>query len=153
MFEKSKWIWERENPSPDEYADFRATVTEKNATLFIAAETDYAAYINGKLAFFGSYKGYRDEKYYDELPLNDFLTEKENEIEIVVWYQGINCSSSIDDGAGVIFEISSIGKILAASDENTLSRSDIRYQNGYKKSLTPQLGYSFLFDATKCGEM
>lgn len=112
MFEKSKWIWERENPSPDEYADFMATVTEKNATLFIAAETDYAAYINGKLAFFGSYKGYRDEKYYDELPLNDFLTEKENEIEIVVWYQGINCSSSIDDGAGVIFEISSNGKLL-----------------------------------------
>ena len=153
MFEKSKWIWERENPSPDEYADFRTTVTEKNATLFIAAETDYAAYINGKLAFFGSYKGYRDEKYYDELPLNDFLTEKENEIEIVVWYQGINCSSSIDDGAGVIFEISSNGKILAASDENILSRSDIRYKNGYKKSLTPQLGYSFLFDATKCAEM
>ena len=153
MFEKSKWIWERENPSPDEYADFKATVTQKNATLFIAAETDYAAYINGELAFFGSYKGYRDEKYYDELPLNDFLTEKENEIEIVVWYQGINCSSSINDGAGVIFEISSNGKILAASDENTLSRSDIRYKNGYKKSLTPQLGYSFLFDATKCGEM
>ena len=95
MFEKSKWIWERENPFPDEYADFRAIVTEKNATLFIAAETDYAAYINGKLAFFGSYKGYRDEKYYDELPLNDFLTEKENEIEIVVWYQGINCPSSL----------------------------------------------------------
>ena len=153
MFEKSKWIWERENPSPDEYADFRATITENSATLYIAAETDYAAYVNGKLAFFGSYKGYRDVKYYDELPLNDFLTEKENEIEIVVWYQGINCSSSIDDGAGVIFEISSDGKILAASDENTLSRSDIRYKNGYKKPLTPQLGYSFLFDATKCGEM
>ena len=75
-------------------------ITENNATLFIAAETDYAAYVNGKLAFFGSYKGYRDEKFYDELPLNDYLTEKENEIEIVVWYQGINCSSSISDGAG-----------------------------------------------------
>ncbi len=153
MFEKSKWIWERENPSPDEYADFKATITEKNATLYIAAETDYAAYVNGKLAFFGLYKGYRDVKYYDELPLNDFLTEKENEIEIVVWYQGINCSSSIDDGAGVIFEISANGKTLAASDENTLSRSDIRYKNGYKKPLTPQLGYSFLYDATKRDEI
>ncbi len=153
MFEKSKWIWERENPFPDEYADFKATITEKNATLFIAAETDYAAYVNGKLAFFGIYKGYRDVKYYDELPLNGFLTEKENEIEIVVWYQGINCSSSIDDGAGVIFELSSGGKILAASDENTLSRPDIRYKNGYKKQLTPQLGYSFLYDATICDEI
>ena len=149
MFEKSKWIWERANPSSDEYADFEAPITENSATLFIAAETDYAAYVNGKLAFFGSYKGYRGVKYYDELPLDDYLTEEENKIEIVVWHQGINCSSSIDDGAGVIFEISSKGKILAASDENTLSRADLRYKNGYKKTLTPQLGYSFLFDATK----
>lgn len=152
MFEKSKWIWENKNPSPDEYADFKATVNKSSATLFIAAETDYAAYVNGKIAAFGSYKGYPDVKYYDEIVLDGFLTERVNEIEIVVWYQGVDCSVSIDDGAGVIFEISSGGKIIAASGENTLSRRDSRYKNGYKKRLTPQLGYSFLYDATKTPE-
>ena len=148
MFEKSQWIWENKSPSPDEYADFKVTVGEKKATLFIAAETDYAAYINGKLAAFGSYKGFKTVKYYDEISLDEYLTESENEVEIVVWYQGVNCSSSIDDGAGVIFEITSGGKVIAASCEKTPSRRDTRYKNGYKKRLTPQLGYSFLYDAT-----
>ena len=96
MFEKSQWIWENENPSSDEYAEFGATVRGGKGILRIAAETDYAAYVNGKLAAFGSYKGFKTVRFYDEIVLDPFLTEKENEIDIVVWYQGVNCSSSID---------------------------------------------------------
>lgn len=147
MFERSKWIWENKNPSPDEYADFSAVIPAASATLYIAAETDYAAYVNGKIAAFGSYKGYPSVKYYDEIRLDEFLTEPKNQIEIVVWYQGINCSVSVSDGAGVIFEIVSGGKVIANSGEDTPSRTDSRYKNGYKKLLTSQLGYSFLYNA------
>ena len=94
MFEKSQWIWENANPSPDEYADFSAHVDADKATIFIAAETDYAVYVNGNLAAFGSYKGYRTVKYYDEVSLDAFLRTGGNEVEIVVHYQGVNCSSS-----------------------------------------------------------
>ena len=149
MFEKSQWIWENANPSPDEYADFSAHVDADKATIFIAAETDYAVYVNGNLAAFGAYKGYRTVKYYDEVSLDAFLRTGGNEVEIVVHYHGVNCSSSIDDGAGVIFEIVSGGEVVAASGKDTPSRIDTRYKNGYKKRLTPQLGYSFLYDATK----
>ncbi len=148
MFEKSQWIWENENPSSDEYAEFGGTVRGGKGILRIAAETDYAAYVNGKLAAFGSYKGFKTVRFYDEILLDPFLTEKENEIDIVVWYQGVNCSSSIDCGAGVLFEIAAGGKIVGASGKNTPSRIDTRYKNHYRKRLTPQLGFSFLYDVS-----
>lgn len=88
MFEKSQWIWENGDPFPDEYAEFRVAVSGRKGILRIAAETDYAAYVNGKLAAFGSYKGFKTVRFYDEIVLDPFLTEKENEIDIVVWYQG-----------------------------------------------------------------
>ncbi len=148
MFEKSQWIWENGDPFPDEYAEFRVAVSGRKGILRIAAETDYAAYVNGKLAAFGSYKGFETVKFYDEIVLDPFLTEKENEVDIVVWYQGVNCSSSIDCGAGVLFEIAAGGKIVGASGKNTPSRIDTRYKNHYRKRLTPQLGFSFLYDAS-----
>lgn len=148
MLEKSKWIWLEKQAEKDEYASFKCAFNRSSAKLTIAAESDYAAYVNGKLAAFGAYKAYSSVKYADEITLDNYLKSGENLLEIIVWYEGVNTQCSIDDGAGVIFELSSNNEIIAVSDENTLSREYTRYKKGYKKVITGQLGYSFLYDET-----
>lgn len=148
MLENAEWIWSDKSYSADEYATFKCAFAAKNAVLEIAAENDYAAYVNGRLAAFGSYKGYKNRKYVDVAELTEFLNDGENTLEITVWYYGLDTSVNIDDGAGVIFRVQSGGKTLAASGAHTLSRTENRYKNGYKKLITVQLGYSFKYDPT-----
>lgn len=150
MLEQSKWIWLEKQAEKDEYASFKCAFNCSSAKLTIAAESDYAAYVNGKLAAFGAYKAYPSVKYADEIVLNDYLKNGENILEIIVWYEGVDTQCAIDDGAGVIFELSSDDKIIAVSDENTPSREYSRYKKGYKKPITVQLGYSFLYDENVC---
>ena len=46
-------------------------------------------------------------------------------------------------------EIECDGKPICRSCEETLSCENPNYKCGYKKIITPQMGQSFLFDATK----
>jgi len=144
MLEDAEWIWNGRNYA----ATFKCEFTADSAILEIAAENDYAAYVNGKLAAFGSYKGYKNRKFVDSADLTEFMTEGKNTLEITVWYYGLNTSVNIDDGAGVIFRVQSHGKTVAASGAHTHSRIENRYKNGYKKLITVQLGYSFKYDPT-----
>ena len=48
----------------------------------------------------------------------------------------------------MIFEIVSGGKTVEYSNKNTLSRTMNEYKNGYCKTITRQLGFSFLYDNT-----
>ena len=113
MFEKAKWIWVGENYKSEIYSDFYADfkieftspdLLNKNLILNVAAENDYAAYLNGKLVSFNAFKGYPDLKFFNSAVLNDFLNEGKNELVFIVWHEGVNTSRSINSGAGVIFE-------------------------------------------------
>lgn len=148
MLEKAKWIWTEKTWLEDEYATFVCNVEGKVGVLEIAAEGNYAAYVNGKLAAFGQYPGYPDEKYADTVDLGEFLGEEENTLEIVVWYHGADTAGYIDDGAGVIFQVKAGERLLAKSGKHILSCRENRYKNGYKKRISAQLGYSFLYDPT-----
>lgn len=183
MLKKAKWIWTSKNYKSDEfcdyYADFKVEfnspeLLNKNLILYIAAENDYAAYLNGQLVSFNAFKGYPDLKFYNAALLNDCLVKGKNELIITVWHEGINTSRSINSGAGVIFKaILTNGEkgdncekpaykpvngifdkkeedeeVLFFSDENVLSRKNPNFKSGYKKIVTEQLGYSFLYDAT-----
>ena len=97
MLEKSKWIWLEKQAEKDEYASFKCAFNRSSAKLTIAAESDYAAYVNGKLAAFGAYKAYSSVKYADEITLDNYLKSGENLLEIIVWYEGVNTQCSIDD--------------------------------------------------------
>lgn len=180
MFEKAKWIWVGENYKSeiycDFYADFKIEFTSpdllnKNLILNVAAENDYAAYLNGKLVSFNAFKGYPDLKFFNTAVLNDFLNEGKNELVFTVWHEGVNTSRSINSGAGVIFEGVLVEKnsekpaynsvngtfaqesrkseTLFFSDKNVLSRQNPNFKSGNKKVITNQLGYTFLYDANK----
>ncbi len=69
-------------------------------------------------------------------------------MQIKVWYYGVNNQTYITDVAGVIFNLTVDGKEVVVSNQNTLSRQDINFCNGYNKLLTLQIGQSFKYDNT-----
>ena len=48
--------------------------------------------------------------------------------------------------AALKYEVYEDEKVVAVSDENTLSRISPTYKNGYNKMLTGSIGCSFLYD-------
>ena len=134
----AEWIWIGDAPKSNEYGYFCCEFDGRpGLTLKIAAESDYAAYLNGKLLGFNAFAGYRNEKYYDSYELSE-CAEGKNLLEITVRYEGLNSSVHIDDGAGLYFEIPGV----CGSGKDTLCAPDTRYVNYELRRITPQLGYA-----------
>lgn len=151
MFEQSKWIWLNNQAEVDEYVEFVFTVkkSDEKAICRLSCDGDYTLFIGGKYVSSNQYGDFEHYKIYDEIDITCFLESGENEVKILVWHQGVNTSRARKATAGLIFEIEQGGKIVAVSDENTLCRKNLQYKNGYCKWVTPQIGFSFYFDATK----
>ncbi len=141
---KARWIWLDKMPEKDEYATFKTKFdfSGKQAVVRLVAETNYIAYLNGKRIGFGQFAGYREEKYYDELELSEYLVQGENELAITVWYEGFDSATHIDDGAGLWFSVLADGQEIAWSSKEVLSAKDFSYLNGRQKPITVQLGYT-----------
>lgn len=150
MFSKAKWIWLDEEPESDSYGEFLGFFDAKNAskvTLTLVCDGCFTAYLNGRLAAFGAAADFPDYKIADAIAL-DRLAKEKNELKIVVWHFGEDSQTYIADRPKVVFEVSDGENVLCASGENTVSRRNINYRNGYKKLITAQLGFSFLYDAS-----
>ncbi len=151
MFKNSKWIWCNNSPKADEYGEFYGNFEYSGGklSLAISADSNYAAYINGKLAAFGQYADFPYDKVYDEVDVSEFASPGKNHLAIVVWYYGIDDTQVYYKGnAALMFELSSDDNVICKSDENTLSRMSLAYKNHLEKSITPQVGLSFYYDAT-----
>jgi len=142
VFESAKWIWFHAEPKANEYGRFEQSFdyTGGKTELHIAAETDYIAYVNDTLVGFGQYAGYPHKKFYDTLDLSRFCKKGENALRLCVRYEGINSSTHIDDGAGVIFEIIGDKNVLCSSSEATLGGYDEQYLQHDERLITVQLG-------------
>ena len=104
---QANWIWENADAKPDEHADFFATFhydpAEGNVNLFLSADSDFGLFVNGKMVTFGQYPDYPHYKVYEKIEITPYLNEGENQLALEVWYYGNNCSTNIDDGAGMAF--------------------------------------------------
>ncbi len=151
MFQKAKWIWQATEEN-DTYVDFFTScdlLKPQGVKMRIAADSDYALYINGQYAASGQYQDYPWNRAYDEMDISEFLKDGPNTFEITVWYIGESSSNYCHGEAGLIFEIEAGGEILLASDRRVLCRKSDRYVSGRKQSITPQLGYGFCLDMRK----
>lgn len=148
-------IWVKDAGEKDVYAEFRGTFSIRSLGkiyLKIAGEGHFAVYVNDELAYFGAAADYPWYKLYHKADISKYCVagnEKENELRILVWYQGIDSQTFIKADPGVFFEVTQNGEVLLQSDEKVVSRVCDNYRNGYCKSLTPQLGFSFYYDNTK----
>lgn len=112
------WIWDEVNAS-DTYVAFRKTFKLKNApssaVASIAASDKYFMWVNGTLTVYdGCVKRgpTRYDTYYDEVTLNG-LKAGENTIAFLVVYNGRECESALDAGAGgFLFEADIDGDII-----------------------------------------
>lgn len=149
----SKWIWENSAPAADEHADFICefdySADDGRVILSISADSDFGIYINGRFYDFGQYPDYPHYKIYDEFDITETLVDGKNRLAIEAWYYGNNCSTNIDDGAGLCFSVDGERGNIAMSDERVLSRLSKTYRNHVCYSITGQLGYGYGYDATQ----
>lgn len=143
-----KYIWLK-NEFENSYAEFMTTFyCEGNKTsLKITADFEYAAYINGEFAANGQYADIPEYKAFSVHDISAFVKKGENTLVVKACHMGTGHFVCRPMTACVAFEVRNDGKIVAASDENTLARREVHYSEG--DSLTPQIGtwYNYSFTA------
>ncbi len=150
-FHNAKWIWVEEDSKPDTYGEFYSEFSwmEGEVDCLLSCDGDYTLYINGQYVASNQYGDYEWYKAYDVLDITPYLQKGKNKLSLLVWHLGKDTQRYIKAKAGIIFELQSKGKTLLSSDERTLARYSKTYKQGLQKSITPQLGFSFSYDADK----
>ena len=146
-----EWIWCNAEPQKDEYGEFVDNFSWETgkALLTISADSNYAAFVNGRLAAWGQYADYPYDKVYDEVDITEFCNRGSNRLAILVWYYGLETSSVYYPGkAGLLYKVE-CGKVLCQSGAHTRARLSRAYESHRRKIITGQLGYSFRYNATR----
>ncbi len=149
MIQKAKWIWHPAPTGKDSYADFADTFDysgEGSVNMTLSCDSNYAAYVNGRLTAFGQYADYPAYKIADTVDITPFVRKGANRIAITVWYYGIGSSTYTVGQPGLVYEITQEAAVLAASGTNTLSRINPGYLQGYGDMISGQLGPTFRRD-------
>lgn len=149
-FESSQWIWTKECSGPNQYILARqsfALAKCKKAALFISADAQYVAYVNGVLVGFGQYADMPGYKVYDEIDITGCINKGSNHIEIGAYCPVTGNSVYRPGRPALIFEVNVGGKTIAASGAETVVAHDPGYKSGEADLITKQMGYSFEYDA------
>ncbi len=151
IFKGASWIWYAETSCPDTYGDFEDhfVYTGGKVICRISCDGDYTLFVNGVFVSSNQYGCFEHYKIYDSVDITEHLTVGDNKLLITVWHLGIGSSRYKPAPAGLLYEVEQDGNILCQSSVSTLCRENPNYKSGYKKMVTPQLGQSFLFDATR----
>ena len=149
VFENAKWIWLKED-KVDQYGEFLSEFNAcQNAKINISCDGDYTLYLNGKYVASNQYGDFEHYKIYDEVDLTSYLNDGENILAILVHHVGKDFSRYKPYQAGLIFEVISDGNVILSSGTDVLSRESKAYKTGLCKHISPQLGFSYLYDSTK----
>lgn len=145
VFDGAKWIWIRPCAQAEEYVSFEKSFSctgKGRFVLYLCAETNYIAYLNGQRIGFGQFPNQENEKYYDEIDITPFANKGENTLRITVRYEGCSSFTHINDGAGLIFAVAENGKTVAASDASTRACFDTQYAQHAPRKINFALGYA-----------
>lgn len=152
MFEKAKWIVNGGAQGEDTYTEyvFRIPSNGKEIQLYVSCDGVFAAFKNDEIVpvAFSACADMPEYKLYDCFDLSGKV-QKGDEIRLQVWHEGVNTANYIAAPAGMICELHIDGAVVLCSDETMQSRAMNEYKSGYKKQISPQLGFSYFYDATK----
>ncbi|MCL2473119.1 MAG: family 78 glycoside hydrolase catalytic domain, partial [Treponema sp.] len=149
----AKAVWLDTNVLPNRYGDFihdfSVSATAKDAKLYISADTEYVAYLNGRFVDCGQYDDYPDHKAYDILDVSAFLVSGPNRLCIRAYHQG---TGSCQYKPGLPLLVYALlwdgGKIT--SGDGSIARQSKDYVSGPGVQLvSTQLSYSFEYNADK----
>jgi len=150
MFETADWIWPSDSTQADEYGEFFTEFDSHSneiLKIFLSCDGDYTLFVNGKYAASNQYGDFEHYKIYDEIDITEFTHPGKNTVSILVWHPGLDSSRYKKAAAGLIFELTADGKLVAASGESTPARKSPAYENGRCAVITKQLGYGFHYNA------
>lgn len=154
MKEDSKWIWSGSVFEKNEYVDFvfepELNEMDADAQLHISVDSEYVLWINGEFVNCGQYDDYPAEKVYDTLKVGTFLKKGKNIIAISAYYQGESSFQYAKGKRGLWFLLENGGECYG-STEQVKCRVSRGYQSGEIQKITPQLGFSFQYDA-RCND-
>ncbi|MEI8245300.1 MAG: family 78 glycoside hydrolase catalytic domain [Lentisphaerota bacterium] len=150
IFDNARWIWRK--PAEDDehqYVCFRKEFSADDISrgkLYISADTDFVAYLNGQEIGRGQFSDYPEEKTYSEFQIESLLTPGMNVLCVLAYYCGADFSTYRKGRAGIIavlknraFEIVSDGSWKCIQAQ--------AFQSGGLPRLTAQLGFVTMFDA------
>lgn len=151
MDARSGWIWLSQGECVDQYGEFYDSFdfSEGRAMLRISADSNYAAYVNGELAYSCQYPDFPHYKIYDELDLTKYCRLGKNHLAIIVWFYGKGNMSYYPGRAALRYEIWQGERLCCHSSASTLSRQSRSYQNGRARNITSQMGFGFAYDCTR----
>ena len=108
----------------------------KKAGIRIAVDSKYWLWINKELVVFegGLKRGpTRNDTYYDEINVDQYLKEGENTITVLYWYFGKSGFSHISSGkAGFLFELFTDSELRLISDKSWFMHLHPAYRNSSK---------------------
>ncbi|MBQ9860173.1 MAG: hypothetical protein IJO76_05815 [Clostridia bacterium] len=147
--EAAQWIWCDQSEKVNQYAQFvQDFVCESTcATLYIAADTNYAAFINGQYVPGFAYSDYPECRSVDTLDLSPYLKAGNNRLCVVGYCQITDSLTYREGRPGVRFAVYAEDKPLALSSTATLSRRAPDYESGPMENITMQLSYTFHYHA------
>jgi hypothetical protein len=147
--EKAAWIWKDHSKEVNQYAQFMQNfrVESHSATLYIAADMNYAVFVNGQYVPGFAYSDYPACRSVDTLDISPYLQVGENRL-CVIGYCQITDSLTYREGApGVRFAVYTGDVPVALSGNDTLARLAPDYESGPMENITNQLSYSFHYHA------
>lgn len=148
---KPIWISNTEN-MVNQYVDFKkefyTNTAQSNVKLFISADTQYACFVNQKFISCGQYSAVKEERYYDEIDITEYVKKGRNELLVMAYFQGKSSFSCVSVTPMLIFAVDT-GCDSFVSDANTLCRTEVRYDCGEIEQMSSQLLYTFHYDACK----
>jgi alpha-L-rhamnosidase len=133
---QASWIGEVTPSIPNTFQRYRYqfSVTEKpvNVTAYIATDSKYWLWLNGKLVVFeGQLKRgpTPNDTYYDEVDITHYLQKGTNTIAVLVWYWGKEGFSHKSSGKmALLFECTVNSKVIT-TNENWKTSPHLAYQN------------------------
>lgn len=151
VFSKAAWIWSVKDWENNNYAEFcqRIDYSGGKVNVKFSVSGEYTLFVNGEYVQSVQYADFECYKVYEDVDITPYLRNGENHVCFLCVYWSKSGMRWNTPEAGLIFEIENDGELVAFSDENTPSRQSRAYLSGFEVRISPQLGYSFSYDATK----
>lgn len=149
--EESQWIWPADcGTHPNQYVEIRQAFTcgeEFSTTLSIAADARYAVWINEHFIGQGPFPDWPQTRSVDVWDPAKALKTGDNLLRIRLHWIGEDTASYVQGDPGIIYCLSAGTRTLAASGEGAEWMRTPVYQTKGLPRMTPQLGFSFAYNA------
>lgn len=156
-----KWIWTEGDPSPrNSYTYFRKEFemggSEKDAKLYLTADSRYQVWVNGRFVGRGPVRSDRRWLYYDTWDVTELLKRGKNTLAILVHHYGEFTFQYMKGRGGVIADLRGFGgKQLVETDGTWKALRSEAWGSVHPRGaagqerMSIQLGFSEVYDARK----